>query len=343
MRHADALVEIVRQDPILWPALTTARELDLPDWWIVSGAIYNTVWNAQTGRPAGHGIKDIDLFYFDPDTSWDAEDRIIRHALPRFAQSPPVEIRNQARVHLWYADHFGHSIPPLTDCRDSITGFAARTHAVGVRLTRSDKVEICAPFGLDDIFAQRLVANPRQSSKATFEEKSLRIKEYWPEVNVEPWPPFDCLNRSQDEDWPGLLSLIQRAFSVMDGRIDPPSSLHQLNAAALEQKASDEICLIARIASAPIGCVFCTPDSDYLYVGKMAVEPALQGQGVGKWLMQAAEDQARWMSMPAIVLQTRIELTENHAAFAKMGFAKIGESTHPGYAHPTSITMRKDL
>jgi hypothetical protein len=40
-------------------------------------------------------------------------------------------------------------------------------------------------------------------------------------------------------------------------------------------------------------------------------------------------------------LQTRVELVENHAAFSRMGFAKTGESAHPGYDRPTSITMRR--
>ena len=42
-----------------------------------SGAVYQAVWNDVTGRPAGYGIKDYDLGYFDPDASWDAEDAVI--------------------------------------------------------------------------------------------------------------------------------------------------------------------------------------------------------------------------------------------------------------------------
>lgn len=54
------------------------RAMALPDWWIVSGAIYNQVWNHLTGRPDMTGVKDIDLFYFDPDTSYEAEDTVIK-------------------------------------------------------------------------------------------------------------------------------------------------------------------------------------------------------------------------------------------------------------------------
>ena len=157
--HADALRAILRADPNLWDVLNRARALDLPDWWIVSGAIYNAVWNHQDGRDPGYGIKDFDLFYFDPDTSWEAEDAIIRSAP---STQPSLEIRNQARVHLWYQRHFGHPIAQLKSCEDSIARFAAMTHAVGVRLN-DDEIQICAPFGLEFIFQRRMVPNPQST------------------------------------------------------------------------------------------------------------------------------------------------------------------------------------
>ena len=72
----------------------------------------------------------------------------------------------------------------------------------------------------------------------------------------------------------------------------------------------------------------------------VAVRPGLQGQGVGRALVAAARDEARARGLGHLELQTRIELIENHAAFARLGFAKVGESAHPGHARPTSITMR---
>jgi hypothetical protein len=103
--QAAALEAIVRAEPVLMAVLGAARALALPDWWLVSGAIYNTVWNSLTGLRPMTGVKDIDLFYFDDtDLSYEAEDAVIKLAAPIFAQLPvPVEIRNQARVHLWSA------------------------------------------------------------------------------------------------------------------------------------------------------------------------------------------------------------------------------------------------
>ena len=94
------LFRITRSAPHLMRALEGLRDLALPQGWVVSGAIYQTVWNRLTEQPDLTGLKDIDLFYFERDTSWEAEDRHIRRAAARLPGEPPVDLRNQARVHL---------------------------------------------------------------------------------------------------------------------------------------------------------------------------------------------------------------------------------------------------
>ncbi|MEN0002247.1 MAG: nucleotidyltransferase family protein [Pseudomonadota bacterium] len=185
----DALEHIVCADPLVWGALEIARDLDLPDWLIVSGAIYNSVWNHLINRPSGHGIKDIDLFYFDArDLSYDAEDTVIQRGAEAFAALPiPVEIRNQARVHLWYRQRFGRDCPVYENSSQPLSRFASKTHAVGLRLMPDDRLTIISPFGLNDLFSFRITPNRAMVNKETHEEKGLRAKKNWPEVEVVPW------------------------------------------------------------------------------------------------------------------------------------------------------------
>jgi hypothetical protein len=182
-----ALREIIAQSPALTDRLVRARDWNLPDWWIVSGAIYNTVWNHLTGRPDMHGVKDVDLFYFDDDRSYEAEDRLIREATRRFPGTPPVELRNQARVHLWYPDHFGQPYPQLTSAAQAIDLFASRTHCVGLRLTELG-LDLYAPYGIDDIFSFRLTPNPSLDNRVTYNAKAARQMALWPELTLLPWP-----------------------------------------------------------------------------------------------------------------------------------------------------------
>src|SRR6266480_1403031 len=69
---------IVRSDPDLMRVLGVIRGIRLPQWRLVAGCLYQTVWNVLTGRARGTGIKDYDLIYFDDDLSWTAEDAVIR-------------------------------------------------------------------------------------------------------------------------------------------------------------------------------------------------------------------------------------------------------------------------
>ena len=143
--------------------------------------------------------------------------------------------------------------------------------------------------------------------------------------------------------WAELLALILRAFAYMDGVIDPPSSAHLLTAERLEEKARHETGFLALQGGRIVGCLFTQERPDTLYVGKLAVAPDLHGQGIGRLLMRAAEDLAVSHGKRAIELQTRVELSANHAAFARLGFDETERTAHGGYDRPTSITMRKVL
>jgi ribosomal protein S18 acetylase RimI-like enzyme len=140
-----------------------------------------------------------------------------------------------------------------------------------------------------------------------------------------------------------LLALILGAFSYMDGRIDPPSSAHALNIELLRQKIVDEIAFGVRDGERLVGCIFCKPEDDCLYIGKLAVAPETQRKGIGRLLLAEAEATARALKLPALRLLTRIELIDNHRAFAAWGFVQSGTMCHPGFTRPTAIEMRKTL
>lgn len=146
-----------------------------------------------------------------------------------------------------------------------------------------------------------------------------------------------------EEDFGPLLALIQTCFAYMEGRIDPPSSMHRLTTAALSQQARDGEVWVIDAAGAPVAGVVLSPRDTALYLGKLAVAPDRRGQGLARALVDLAATRAQAQNKPVLELQTRVELTENHATFARMGFVKTGETAHPGYGRPTSITMHKKL
>jgi hypothetical protein len=181
------LIEIVRAAPSLMRVLMTVRALDLPDWLVMSGAVYQRVLNHLTGRRPDYGIKDYDLGYFDAaDISYEAEDMVIRRVAAAFDEPlrSTVEVRNQARVHAWFEAHFGEPYTPLSCTAEALRRFASPMFAVGVRLGPDDRLHIEAPFGLKDLFALRLRPNPWRPNRG-FNRAAASAARRWPEISIE--------------------------------------------------------------------------------------------------------------------------------------------------------------
>ena len=119
--------------------------------------------------------------------------------------------------------------------------------------------------------------------------------------------------------------------------------MHRLTVEELSRQAeTSEIWVIEEGARA-VACVVLTPRPEALYLGKLAVANTHRGRGLARQLVALAEDRARALALPAVELQSRVELTENHSAFAALGFQVVAETAHPGFDHPTSLTFAKSL
>jgi hypothetical protein len=186
LERTPALAAILRASPDVMHVLTTVRALRLPDWRLFSGAVYQSVWNHQTGRPPAYGLKDFDIGYFDPDTSWDAEDVFIKRVAAAFDEpfKSTVEVRNQARVHLWFEDHFGEPYEPLASTDEALGRFVCPGFAVGVRLEDDDTISVAAPFGLEDVFDMILRPNPNRPEARGWARVTASARGRWPEARI---------------------------------------------------------------------------------------------------------------------------------------------------------------
>jgi uncharacterized protein len=176
------------QNECLADILERFDEIALPDAWLVVGFIAQTIWNLACGQPAELGIKDVDLIYFDEqDLSLGAEAGHQRRFRNLFGHLPiKLDVKNEARVHLWYPERFGYAIAPYRSSTDAIATFPTTATAVGVRRIH-DQFECCAPFGLDDLFGLVVRPNKRQITRAIYEAKIERWRSIWPRLTILPW------------------------------------------------------------------------------------------------------------------------------------------------------------
>jgi uncharacterized protein len=185
--NTDEFLAATLRNPVNGAIADELLRLALADAWIVSGCLVQSAWNGLTGRAVDYGVKDYDVFYFDPDTSWQAEDAVIRDLQGRLAHlGVAIEVRNQARVHLWYPEKHGLPYPALRRSTEGIDRFLTKNTQVGIRRS-AHGYEVYAPNGFDDI-ADMIVRPNRVAnfSAANYAAKAARWKALWPELTVLP-------------------------------------------------------------------------------------------------------------------------------------------------------------
>lgn len=185
----EALREILARSELVSTVLSRAAELTLPNWYLGAGGITQTVWNYLLGNKLDHGIKDFDLVYFDPgDITWEGEDKAIQKAKKLFNDFPyEVEVKNQARVHLWYESKFGKKLDPYKSTEDAISTWPTTATSIGVRKTGVKDLLVCAPFGLNDLFGMIVRPNKAKISRDIYERKVERWIKFWPTLEVISW------------------------------------------------------------------------------------------------------------------------------------------------------------
>ena len=91
--------------------------------------------------------------------------------------SVSLEVKNQARVHLWYEQKFGKPCPRLQSTTDGIDRYLISCTCVGIKVSSG---ALYAPHGLDELWEGLLRINPMNSNQELFHQKAQSYKNRWP-------------------------------------------------------------------------------------------------------------------------------------------------------------------
>lgn len=173
----------VLQNPFNVALLTRLPRLGLAQCYLTAGCLFQAVWNRRSALAPDWGVKDYDVFYFDDqDLSWEAEDRVIRRLGEATADLPiRVDIKNQARVHLWYRERFGGDYPRLGSTRDGIERYLVSCTCIGIDVASGS---VFAPDGFEDLAAGILRMNPRNARPDLFPAKARSYQARWPWLEI---------------------------------------------------------------------------------------------------------------------------------------------------------------
>ena len=186
--EVERLKQFLKQNGAVLKILERTPALRMPNWYLGAGGVVHTVWNILHGFNPQNGIKDYDLVYYDAnDISYEGEDALIQKGKELFKDIPVlVEIRNQARVHLWYEKHFGYSINQYKSAEDSIKTWPTVATCIGVR-NIGNQLRVYAPYGLDDVFNIVVRLNKVKITKEIYQNKVDRWTKIWPKLKIIQW------------------------------------------------------------------------------------------------------------------------------------------------------------
>lgn len=181
------LEQIILQNEVLREVLIILSQSKLRNYYVAAGCINQTVFNYYHGNELNFGIEDFDIVYFDNDLSYEKEDGIIRY-LTNLLKDIPInlDIKNEARVHLWYGEKYGKDIEPYASVEDAISSWGTSITCIGVRI-ENDKLIVCAPFGLNDLFTMTIRPIKKQFSEEQYLIKTKKWQDKWSLLKVLPW------------------------------------------------------------------------------------------------------------------------------------------------------------
>ena len=157
------------------------------NYFVGAGCINQTVFNYYHGKKIDYGIKDYDIVYFDCDTSYESEDVVIKDLEEKLKSLNVVcDIKNQARVHIWYNQKYGTNRDAYTSVEDAISSWGSTVTCIACRL-ENGKFKFYCPYGLDDLFNLTIRPVKRYYEKDQYYERARRWKNKWEKLNIVEW------------------------------------------------------------------------------------------------------------------------------------------------------------
>lgn len=182
------LINILQKNKYIVEILNNKPFLHNTSWYLGAGCICQSVWNHLSGNEITNGIKDYDLVYYDAsDTSKESEVKEQKRIKDKFFNIPAeIDVVNEARVHLWFEKDFGKKIDQFKSCEDAINCWPTTSTTVGINKINR-RINIYAPYGLNDLFDMVVRPNKPSVTKEVYEKKVNKWTKRWPNLNIIPW------------------------------------------------------------------------------------------------------------------------------------------------------------
>lgn len=187
----EMFIKILKQNQDLMIILNYIDELNIPNYYIAAGAVFQTIWNYYDNKPLNYGIKDIDIIYYDSnnlskDDEKELENKIVNH-FKKLNLNYEFDVHNEARMHLWKKENENQNIHQYKNSEDAIDKWIATVHAIGITKD-NNKIKVYAPCGLSDIFSKTIrPIKHKANSKDLYDNKVRGWEKRFNGLNIIEW------------------------------------------------------------------------------------------------------------------------------------------------------------
>lgn len=187
----DEFIKIIKQNKDLIEILDYISKLNLPNFYIAAGSVFQTIWNYYDNKSLNYGIKDIDVIYYDKNNLTKESEKEIENKVMEFFKTRDFkyefDVHNEARMHLWKKANENANIDKYKNSEDAIDQWIATVHAIGITKV-DDEIKVYAPYGLSDIFSKTIrPIYHKGNTKELYINKIKKWKERFDDLNIIEW------------------------------------------------------------------------------------------------------------------------------------------------------------
>ncbi len=180
--------ELLKRNELLQIILNRSELLGISCWAVGAGFIQQSIFNLLHGKPVLSDIRDIDWVYFDINDLSEEGEQLVASKVKKLMDdiSIPFDVKNQARVHLWYRKKFGYDIKAYQSLEEAVSTWPTTSSAIAI-FKKNGELKVIAPFGVSDLINMIVRANMKQITEEIYNKKANRLKSNWPRLKVYSW------------------------------------------------------------------------------------------------------------------------------------------------------------
>jgi len=132
------------------------------------------------------------------------------------------------------------------------------------------------------------------------------------------------IRRAKLDDAKDLSACIDAAYAIYAERISDLPNVSD----GIEDDIAQKIVWVAEQNQAIVGGLILSVEADSMLVMNIAVHPEASGAGIGRALMDKAEEETREHGLSEMRLSTHVDMPENVALYEHLGWQEIERSGH---------------